>query len=180
MRTGLSVSIYKKGAASAAPKSYFVKKVPQNFLSNRNRQETARRAVNHPISLDAEPEELERIGPAASDEDPERVCHREWFRSLMRLSVEALRESLRRDGKETYFEVFRMYHLRADAGTAGDPAEKPSYGDIAARLSIQESDVGNYLILARGALDRILRERIREYVATDADVDEELMEVFRR
>lgn len=96
--------------------------------------------MNHPISLDAEPEELERIGPAASDEDPERVYHREWFRSLMRLSVEALRESLRRDGKETYFEVFRMYHLRADAGTAGDPAD----------------------------------------VATDADVDEELMEVFRR
>ena len=117
--------------------------------------------MNHPISLDAEPEEPERIGPAASDEDPERVYYREWFRSLMRLSVEALRESLRRDGKETHFEVFRMYHLRADAGTAGDPAEKPSYGDIAARVSIQESDVGNYLILARRALDRILRERIR-------------------
>jgi hypothetical protein len=91
--------------------------------------------------------------------------------------VAELGRKLAADGKQVYFDVFRAYCLedsQSSRSRAGEPDEGPTYGDVAARLGIKESDVRNYLTLCRKVLREILRERIREYVSGEDEIDREL------
>lgn len=159
----------------------FLKHAIRNFLIDCERAESVRRPDLPPISLDAQPGELERLGPASPGEPPERAYDREWFRCLFAAAIAELREGLAREGKDVYFEVFRVYCLEPTEGvTDTNPLQAsgsaPTYGEIAKRLGLRETDVANYLHYCRTEAKRILRERIRDYVADDRDVDRELAE----
>lgn len=150
----------------------YIKRALQHFLIDAKRAESARRPDRPMFRLDAAPDELERLGPASPDEPPERAYDREWFRTVMDSAIEALRESLAREGKERYFEAFRLYAM-----DAGEPA--PGYREVAERVGVRPTDVKNYLTYCRAALRQLLRERICAYVAGDGDVESELEELLR-
>lgn len=166
----------------------YLKRAVRNFVIDAQRAESVRCATHAVISLDAEPGELERLGPAAPDESPDRAYDREWFNAVVDASIGALRSALERDGKPVYFEVFRIYCLQPEpraGGSRGSTLLKrgrgaPTYREVAERFGLRESDVGNYLTWCRDELRRIMRERVRDYVATDADVDAELREILKR
>jgi len=149
----------------------FMKQSIRNFLIDFERAEAARRPDEKLLSLDAAPGELDRLGPAAADDTPERAYDREWFRCLFATAIADLKDRLEQDGKARYFEVFRFYCLEPE-----EEPSSPTYREVAAKLALPETDVANYLHYARTEVQRLLRERIRDYVASDDDVERELRE----
>jgi RNA polymerase sigma-70 factor (ECF subfamily) len=149
----------------------YLKGALKYFLINAGRAEAVRRPATALVSLDAHPEEFDRLGPAAPDETPERAYDRQWFSCVVDAGLGTLRERLAREGKSVYFDVFKAYVLDPE----GSPASgAPGYRDVAARLGLQETDVRNHLSACRRELKAILADTIREYSDTEADVQDEL------
>lgn len=157
----------------------YLKGALKYFLINAGRAEAVRRPATPLVSLDARPEEFDRLGPAAPDETPERAYDRQWFCCLVDAALAELRDRLARDGKAVYFDVLNAYVLEPEAAPAGGTAAgAPGYRDVAARLGIRETDVRNHLAACRRELRAILADRIREYSDTEADVQSELQSLL--
>jgi len=114
--------------------------------------------------------EVRGLEPADPRRPPEEVFQEEWVASLLRQSVEELREEYRLAGRDATFRAFEMYDL------AEEP--RPTYGQIAARLSIAEHDVHNRLGNVRRRLKEVLRAHVRETLADPADLDDEMRRLF--
>ncbi len=161
----------------------YLKRALQNFLVDVERAAASRRPTSGRVfSLDAEPEELERLGGGPGD-SPDKAYDREWFRVLFQGAIESLRDQLARDGKAGHFEVFRRYCLEpqglaAPAPGSGTAAAAPSYAEVAAKLGITETDVRNQLHYCRSALFVHLKRAIRDYAGSESDVEAELREVI--
>jgi RNA polymerase sigma-70 factor (ECF subfamily) len=159
----------------------YLKRALKNFLINAKEHADARRPGGALFSLDASHEELQRLAPESTGEAPEAAYDREWFNGLMDAALEELGRLLKADGKAVYFDVFVAYCRDAEGAAGADPGEDaPTYQKIAADFRLQKHDVRNYLAHGRKTLRAILRERIREYVASDEDLERELNEVIGR
>ena len=161
----------------------YMKTSLRNFLINEEETEEVRRGRKPIVRLDASPAEFERLGLASKNDTPERACDREWFRTLFAASLLDVEERLKAEGKEDYFEALRQYCLDPDGDDdlgrttllLGAPEEKgPTYEDVAKRMGLSLSDVRNRLHYCRKLLKEIVRDRIRDYVTSDKDVDDEL------
>jgi len=148
----------------------YLKLALKHFLVDADRAEAARRPEGPLMSLDVGPAELDAQAP---DESPERAYDREWFRCVLQDSIGTLRESLTREGKQIYFEVFQSRCLESESAGA------PTYEELAARLGLTKTQVRWYLAHCRAALHLILRDRIREYVTSDEEIDREMQEVLK-
>jgi RNA polymerase sigma factor (sigma-70 family) len=124
-----------------------------------------------PLEIDPEDTAQERSYPV--DIPPDEVFDREWARSLISDCVSELRDRLRAEGKEIYFEVYKVYDL-----TEGD-APKPTYPELAGALGLKIHDVRNYLAYARSLLRDLLSGRIRDYVSGRQELVEELNDLVR-
>ncbi len=155
----------------------FLKRSVHNYVIDQQRADIARRpSAGQLYSLDAGPGELDRLGPASPDDTPDKVYDREWFRCLFDAAISDLEARLKADGKEVYFDVFRMYCIDPVTGKPDEGKHSPTYGEIGEKFGVKETDVGNYLNYTRAAVREIMRQRIREYVASDEEVDRELHE----
>ncbi len=160
----------------------FLKRSTRNFLVDHERAQASRRPEVPLFSLDAVGEDLEGL---RTGETPDQAYDREWFRSLFAAAIDDLRRQLSKEGKEVYFEVFRLYCL--DPGQSEDtsrsttmsdrsPPSAPTYREVAEKFGLKESDVTNYLSYCRAAARKALRARVRDYVGSDEEVDRELDE----
>ncbi|KAF0246228.1 MAG: hypothetical protein FD180_859 [Planctomycetota bacterium] len=142
----------------------YLKRCLKSFLGTaaRDAARLKRGGDREPVSLDAGLVE----DVAAADEGPERNFDREWAAEVLARSERDVEERLRREGKAVHVEVLRLY-------TTSESGARPTYRTIAERLGIRESDVGNYLRVARQALRECVLEAIREYVV-DPDAGPEL------
>lgn len=145
----------------------YLKQALKYFLINAERDASIRRPEGPLLSLEATSEELAKISPASPEETPDAAYDRQWFSDLVDSAIRELEATLGRDGKADYFRVFRCYLL--------EDASSTTYSQVAARLELRETDVRNYLHHCRVALRQILRDRIREYVESDSDVERELI-----
>lgn len=92
----------------------------------------------------------------------EDYFHREWVRSLLSMSVEALRDKCISAGKELHLQLFELYDLE-------DEGEKTSYEALAKRFSLKTTDVTNYLAFARREFRKIVLDHLREITASDEE-----------
>ncbi|MDI7269152.1 MAG: sigma-70 family RNA polymerase sigma factor [Myxococcota bacterium] len=100
---------------------------------------------------------------------PEEALDREWGRQVLRDALGDVERELAGESKPLYFRVLQLRDLGDDV---------PSYAEIAAALRISESDVRNYLHVARTRLRRLVRLRIRDTVEDEANVESELRCLF--
>jgi RNA polymerase sigma factor (sigma-70 family) len=113
--------------------------------------------------------EFETVGEqTAATESPEQTFEREWQRQLFSLALGDLRAHSDASGKQMQFRIFQDYDLAVSA--------RPSYADLAARYSISEAAVTNYLAWAR----RMLREFVTERLRGTTSGAQELREEMRR
>jgi RNA polymerase sigma factor (sigma-70 family) len=159
----------------------YLKIALNHFVIDAERHDAVRRPPGTMFELDARPEELEPPAPGLT---PEQAYDREWFRCLLAQAVDGLRVELVKDGKEGYWDAFRMYCLEpAGAPGAGlladEPPEGPTYSAVSRALRVSETEVRHYLAHSRGALRRLLRQRIRDYTMREEDVDPELAQILR-
>lgn len=166
----------------------YLKRALSHFLIDADRARKARLPEKPLFSIDAKPEAFQALEPASREGTPDQVFDRQWFRCLFEAGVRDLEEALTQDRKAVYFEVFKHYCLNPEE--SADPARSaeflsrstsagPTYRELAKKLKLHESDVRNYLRYCRVELKRILKERIRDYVAQESDVDVELQEVLQ-
>lgn len=147
----------------------YLKHSLRNFVIDAARADAARGGG---LRFDMNPAELARLEATSPDEPPERAFDREWFHRVLESATDALREWLHARGKSDHFETFRLYCL--DAGD--DP---PTYESLAQRLGVGAGDVRHRLEYCRTLLRKLLKEKVREYAAGDADAESEFGELMR-
>lgn len=101
---------------------------------------------------------------------PDEAFDREWAACLMSESIRALETALKSEGNENVFQALQHCVLLKPA---------KSYRDCAALLGVKESDVRNYVFRARTLLRETVRRHVRESVAHEGEVEEELAHLLR-
>jgi RNA polymerase sigma factor (sigma-70 family) len=115
--------------------------------------------------------ELALADPSGSPED---LFHREWQRRLFELAVSDLRTASQLDPAQALrYRVFQQYDL------AADPAQRPSYEDLAREHGIPVSQVTNYLAWARRELRRLVLERLARTTSGGSEIRREARDLFR-
>ena len=149
----------------------FIKGVLRNFLSmDRRERRSLKRGGNRAIhSLDVDSLETEAVLADARGLTPEQLFDRQWADELLQQGLDALRSAI---DAETYraYEAYELHPSRPDA---------PTYADIARELGMSVRDVENRLRAARARLRELLRERVAGYVTSEAELFQELQDLFR-
>jgi len=141
-------------------------------IARRSRQET--RSLNLPVGDDgAEEMTLPELSTGETAED---VFNQRWAMSLIESTLKRMKEECA--GRKTkYYEAFRLF-LDSAWGT-----QNASYREMAGELGVSEIDITNYLHRGRNIFHRLLRDEIRQSVATEWEIDDEieaLKEYLRR
>lgn len=110
---------------------------------------------------------LEEAGDVADDGSGDPF-DREWVRSVLESSLDALRQECEASGRRETWEVFVARDVE---GSEGDAA--PSYADLAARFGLPVSQVTNYLYWARTRFRGHLVSTLRALTASEAEFREE-------
>ncbi len=123
------------------------------------------------ISIDAATAE-ERYALEPVDQlTPERLFERRWAMTLLDQTLAALQAEHEKRGKRELFDALKV-HLLGAPDAAG-------YATIGATLDMTEAAVKKTVQRLRGRYKELLREQIAQTVATPAEVDEEIRELFK-
>lgn len=144
----------------------------ENYLANEYRRAHAAKRGGglSPLSLDFDRAETRMGFEPADPETPEAAFRRSWALTVLSLAFDALREEFEKQGRGDHFETIRS-HLSA----VGD---RTSYEDLASRMGTTVPDVTNLLHRSRKRLGTLIRDRLRETVENEADLEEEVRGLF--
>jgi hypothetical protein len=92
-------------------------------------------------------------------------------------AVSKLKTALLAEGKEVYYTVFAEFW---NDRPIEEDSQKSSYGQIARKYSITESDVGNYLRVVRERLRTILKGIVTGYLGPGENVEDEVRFILSR
>jgi RNA polymerase sigma factor (sigma-70 family) len=153
----------------------FLRTALDHLAANQRRDQAREKrggSVVH-LSLDFEAAEQEIGAEPSRSADPDERFHREWVRSLFTMAVEALRAECTAAGHERRFAVFQ----RCDLDPA-DPAERPSYKELAEEFTLPVTQVTNHLAWARREFRRLVLERLRQLSGSEAEFRSEARDLF--
>ena len=106
---------------------------------------------------------------------PERAFLRGWAVTLVRRVLAALKAEYAGPDRRAHFEIFRRLMIAPVLEGAAAPAQR----DLARELGLTEKEVANRLVTARRAYQRLLRAEIATYARSEAEIDEEVRELFQ-
>ena len=149
----------------------------KRFASNRHRAEHAgrRRPPGGIVSLDAWMDDPDMPFEPSDGMTPEAVFNRAWAVEVVRRVLDHLERECTRTGKEVHFDILARRVVQPIL--EGRPA--PSMRGLAVEHALTEKQASNHLLTAKRAYQRLLRQEIRLYAASDAEVAEEVREIFR-
>jgi DNA-directed RNA polymerase specialized sigma24 family protein len=104
--------------------------------------------------------------------DEDRVFERSWAEALVRAGLERLATDYQREGKESLFQQLRIF-------LTGSAAPLPSYDQLAKQTGLPAPTLRSHVTRLRTRYRESLRARVRQTVASEAEVDGELHEIFR-
>ena len=107
----------------------------------------------------------------AALENPQQAFEREWQRQLFSLALDDLRVHCDNSGKQAQFQIFQDYDLH--------DGERSSYAELAARYSVTETTVTNYLAWARRTLRSLVTERVRGTTSGPRELHEEMRRLWK-
>jgi RNA polymerase sigma-70 factor (ECF subfamily) len=155
----------------------FLLKSLQHFLANAHRDAHAKK--RYPTEGFVAIHELVwESGPAVVPKDtrtPDEAFHRNWICELVLRVLRALEMECQATEKQTHFELFRQRII----APVLEGTEAPSLRDLAQRHDLSEKDVGNRVITARRAYQRLLRDEIRLYASSEDEVAAEIQDLWR-
>ena len=121
------------------------------------------------MDFDAAEREFAEAAPAA-DGDVEAYFQREWVRAVFEHAIARLRAECEAEGKERHFALFVRYDVEAARTDV-----RPSYADLARDFSLPETQVTNFLALAR----RRFRHHVLQALAELTGSQDEYAEAVR-
>jgi RNA polymerase sigma-70 factor (ECF subfamily) len=148
---------------------HYLKGSLRHFLMNERRNATTQKrggGARH-LSLD-----FDAVGPepAALQRDPEKALDQAWALQLLDEAVQEMERRLTAAGKPVDAKIFRSYEMGG--------SNRPSYADLAREHAMDERAVRTALRAGRRELRRILLEKISDYVRNEAELGDELRELF--
>lgn len=108
----------------------------------------------------------------SSTSNADLIFDRSWAEALVAAGLQRLAADYKRESKEKLFNELKIF-------VTSGAAPLPTYGDLAARLGITESTLRSHVTRLRARYREVLRAEVRQTVATEAEVDEELHELLR-
>lgn len=124
-----------------------------------------------PLDFHGEEIHLQQAGAASGSID--EYFEREWVRSVLELSMAALREQARAERKTVALRIFEAYDLQEDPEAA-----QLTYRDLAERFDLPVTSVTNYLADMRRRFRVIVLQRIRELTGSDDEYRREVRAVL--
>ena len=107
-------------------------------------------------------------GGEGSEAALDALFEREWVRSVLQLSLAALRSECEGSGRHVTWQVFAAHDVEG-----AELDERPSYADLAQRFAIPRTQVTNYLNWARRRLRAHVIETLRALTASDEEFRDE-------
>ncbi len=123
------------------------------------------------LPLESSPVPAEEFLADPSADDPERVFDRAWKKEILERAVQRTRQWFDSAGRGAQFKAFEEYDLKET-----DP--RPTYGEVASRLGVSESDVRNHLFSVRERLRAEIRAELSQTVSDLGQLDEEWSALF--
>ena len=114
------------------------------------------------LNIDDEDAPLRKTLPDERTESPEAAFDRAWKGEILQRAVDRARTWYASVGRQSQFRAFEEYELR-------EGPDRPTYGQVAEKLGISESDVRNHLFAVR---ERMRTEIRTELAQTVSDMDE--------
>lgn len=147
----------------------FLKVTLDHFLTDqeRARKALARGGAVRTFSIDASEDPMPLVAPGDS---PPADFDEVWAATILQQSLEILQDRYARNRQESTYRAFEMYYLGQT---------QPTYDEIAERLGISEQEIEKLLKHARSSLRGIIRDCIQETVADPAELDDELLQLFK-
>ena len=148
----------------------FLRTCLDGFVANTNRAagRQKRGGGSTWLSLDFQLAEAELAGVSIQGEAAmDRFFHEEWVRSVLSLSVAALRDHCAVRGRQLAFEVFSRYDIDSIDG------DRPTYQTVAVELRQPVSQITNLLAYARREFRTIVLEMLRELTASEDEFQAE-------
>ena len=148
----------------------------KNFLADASdRERTLKRGgAQKFLPLDEqqakEAESLFQTHSATGSED--WIFDRSWAEALVAAGLQRLSAEYKSESREKLFKELRIF-----LGGGADPP--PTYAELAVRLGMAEPTLRSHVTRLRGHYREALRVEVRQTVATEAQVDEELHELLR-
>ena len=105
----------------------------------------------------------------ADRQSPELLFERRWAMTLLRQTLDRLREQFASQDKTESFEELRQYLA---------PGDSEPYADVAARLGMTEGALRVAVHRLRSQYREILREEIADTLSSISDVDDEIGRLF--
>lgn len=102
----------------------------------------------------------------------DRLFERSWAEALVRAGLGRLSAEYQTEGKQTLFQQLRIF-------LTGSSDPLPAYDQLAAKMGLPASTLRSHVTRLRMRYRELLRAEVRQTVETEAEVDEELHELFR-
>jgi len=148
----------------------------KNFLGHAyDREKTLKRGGAFTfLPLDEERAEAMFQTQCLAEDSPneDRLFERSWADTVVETALERLATEQQAEGKGKLFAKLRVF-------LAGSADPLPTYDELTVRLDLPASTLRSHVTRLRARFREFLRAEVRRTVATDAEVDGELHELFR-
>lgn len=105
------------------------------------------------------------VSPGALD----ALFEQEWMRSVLQISLEALKADALQAKRPKAYEIFEQYDVQDI-----DAASRPTYAQLAARWNVPITQVTNYLSWARKRFRQHVLSTVRSLTGSDEEYRDEL------
>jgi RNA polymerase sigma factor (sigma-70 family) len=95
-----------------------------------------------------------------------------WAEAVLDAALKRLASDYKSESREKLFSELRIF-------LAGGSSPLPAYSELAMRLGMTESTIRSHVTRLRDRYRQVLRAEVRRTVDTEAEVDEELRDLFR-
>src|SRR4051812_16292578 len=102
----------------------------------------------------------------------DRLFERSWAEALIGAGLERLAAEYQREGKQSLFQQLKIF-------LTGSTQPLPTYDQLAEKMGLHASTLRSHVTRLRMRYRELLRVQVRQTVASEAEVDGELHELFR-
>ena len=120
------------------------------------------------------------VSPVAKDMEPEDAFTYVWACELLHEVLAEVEENCTRDGKDVHWQLFRAHVLAPIVGAQ----EPPKLAQLCQQFGVSDAtQAANMIVTVKRRFQAALRDRMRDYVGSKEEVDQEirdLMEIFSK
>jgi RNA polymerase sigma-70 factor (ECF subfamily) len=148
----------------------------KRYLSTAREKETAQKRIPKSKRISLEAVDEAQLHHACTQVTPEDAFNYAWISALLERVVEEVRAGCCQDGKSVHWHVFRERVL--------DPimerSDAPSMHELCHKYGVpDQAKASNMIVTIKRRFGATLRKHLRDSVASEEEVDDELREMMR-